>query len=659
MKTRTIAAAALAALLLAGSAATGSSSQAKAEKKLVILFTHDLHSNVLPRTVVGEDGKRTERGGFARLATLLRREREAAAENSLALDGGDFSMGTLFHTLYETEAAELRLLGLMGIEASTLGNHEFDFGLDGLARSLQAAKTKGTNLPALVASNIGIEGASAEAEAGRAAFRDYPVRDYILLVRGGLRVGIFGLFGKDAADDSPFAGPVAFRDPVVEAKRVVEVLRTKEKADVVIGLSHVGTKADPADSEDEIIALAVPGIDILISAHSHTILNVPRFAGRTIIVSAGWGGDFLGRLEVSAGAGGGVKVVSYALLPVGPEVADDLVVSAVAAEFKTMIEKGFLADFPGGFGQVLAESAFDLETPADMEASGLEAGTGDLLADALRESVRRTEGTAYRHIHAVVVPVGIIEGSFLAGPITVDDVFRVFSLGLGADGQPGYPLLSLWLKGKELRHLAEVQASVAPMKSDAALQFSGLRFHYNPHRLAFDRVTDVSVLEANGSYAPLEAKKLYRIVVNAYTAGMVDYVSKASYGLLKMQARGADGRPLASQTEAVIDADPAANGVQEIKEWKALAGVLREYPDADADGIPDVPDRYRKPEGRFGPVPSRNPLRILIGGGGLTYYVMAGLLLIVVLVVLFVRSIRRRLRRRRALRVRPGSSRTS
>ncbi len=653
MKTKTLAAVVLVLLLSGGasvSGATGWPGPDQSGKKLVILFTNDLHSNVLPRMVVEPDGTRTEKGGFARLATLIKWEKDAAGEAAIVLDGGDFSMGTLFHTLFETEAAELRLLGLMGIEATTLGNHEFDFGLSGLARSLTAAKSKGAALPAIVASSLAIEGEGEEAEAGRAAFRDYPVRDYLVMERGGLRIGVFSLFGKDAADDSPFAGPVVFRDAEAEARRVVGILRTKENADLVIGLSHVGTKPDPAASEDEIIAKAVPGIDVLISAHAHTLFKAPRFAGKTILVSTGWGGDVLGRLELSIGGAGGPVVVSYALLPVSPEVQADPAVATAAGEYKSLIEVTFLSGFPDGFGQVLAESSFDLDTPEAMEASGLEAGMGNLLADALREAVRRAEGAAYKHVAAVIVPVGIVRGAFLAGPITVEDVFRVFSLGRGPDGQPGYPLLSMRLYGRELRHLAEVQSSVVPMKSDAALQFSGLRFHYNPHRLPFDRVTDVSVLEEDGSYARLDPRKLYRIVVDSYTGGMVDYVSKASYGLLKMKARNAEGIPLANQIEGAVDADPASPGLQELKGWKALAGVIGEYPDTDGDAIADVPARYGRPEGRFGPAPSRSPLRVLIGGSGLTYFVLAAAVLILALLVLLIRAIVRGRRRRRARR---------
>ncbi len=654
MKARLLSAGLSALLLAAGAGAarpTAPGDATRPGRKLVILFTNDLHSNVLPRMTVGPDGGRVRRGGFARLATLLRREREAAGGAAVALDTGDFSMGTLFHTLFETEAAELRLLGLMGIDASTLGNHELDFGLDGLARSLAAAKAKGAGLPALVASSLAVEGEGAEAEAGRAAFLDFPVRDYLVLERGGLRLGLFGIFGRDAADDSPFAGPVAFRDPVREAKRVVDVLRAQEKVDLVIGLSHAGTKPDPADSEDDAIAKAVPGIDVLISGHSHSAFEAPRFAGRTILVSTGWGGDFLGRLEVSLGGAGKVEVASYALLPASPDVPEDPVVAGAAAEFKSQIEKTVLAAFPGGFGQVLAESAVDFDTPEAMEASGLEAGLGDLLADALGEAVRRAEGTAYRHVAAVIVPVGIVRGTFLAGPVTVEDAFRVFSLGIGPDGRPGYPLLAIWLYGRELRHLVEVQASVVPMKSDAALQFSGLRFRYNPQRLPFDRVTGVRILGEDGSYAALAPKRLYRVVVDLYTAGMVDYVSKASYGLLKMRARDADGLPLAKPFAAAVDADAAAPGLQELKAWTALAGVLRSYPDADGDLVPDVPARYARPDDRFGPDPSRRLDRILIGGGGLTYIVLGLAVVILVLLVLLVRRIvhgRRRRRTRRA-----------
>ncbi len=164
------------------------------EKSLVVLFTHDLHSSFLPRGTRTFEGRTAERGGWAKIASLIGEERTSGAGRTLVVDGGDFSMGTLFHALFVREASELRLLGRMGYDVATLGNHEFDFHMAGLAGALRAAKARGGGLPELIASNV-VFGSGVEAEDAR-SFHDYPVRDFLVLERGGLRIGLFGLMGR-------------------------------------------------------------------------------------------------------------------------------------------------------------------------------------------------------------------------------------------------------------------------------------------------------------------------------------------------------------------------------------------------------------------------------------------------------------------------------
>ena len=637
----------LAAILPALTGGMKAGQAAGAPSSLVILFTHDLHSNVLPRPVLAADGTKTEAGGLLRLATLIRRERGRAPERTLVLDAGDYSMGTLFHTLYPSESVELRLLGLMGYDAATLGNHEFDFSLAGLAKSLAAAKAKGTALPALLASNVTIEGSGEVAEAGRAAFRDYPVRDFLVLERAGLKVGLFGLFGENAADDSPFAAPAAFLDPVEHARRAVDLLRTREKVDLVVCLSHTGITPERTKTWDLLLAEKVPGIDVLVSGHTNTELREPIRVGSTLVVSSGYYGYHLGRLELVRDERSGFSVASYGLLPVGPDLPDDPAVSEAASGFKKLVERQFLPEYPGGFGEILAESSYDLETPEAVEVASAESGLGNLVTDAFREAVRRAEGEAYRHIHVVVEPIGVLRDTILRGPVSMAAAFQILSLGVGDDGRPGYPLLGLYLNGKELRRLLEVQASIVPMKKDALLQFSGVKLSYNPRRLFFDRVTEASVLEEDGTYRPVDKRKLYRVVLNSYTAGMVGYVSRESYGLLKMEPRDAEGRVLAENNQGMIDADPALPGVQELKEWAALAGALKAFPDTNGNGIPDVPERYRRTEGRFAAAPSWNPAKLVLGGNGLTMIVLAVGLVVLAVVVFVVRRVVRRRRTRR------------
>ena len=121
-------------------------------ESLTILFTHDLHDHLLPYTVL-LDGEITAVGGYARLLAAINAERERDPE-LLLLDGGDFSMGTLFQTIFASHAPQLRLMGRMGYDVVTFGNHEYDFRAKGLAESITAAKESGERLPQIVASNI-------------------------------------------------------------------------------------------------------------------------------------------------------------------------------------------------------------------------------------------------------------------------------------------------------------------------------------------------------------------------------------------------------------------------------------------------------------------------------------------------------------------------
>ena len=144
-------AAALVVPLFAGSAQTAAAAEA-AGKTLDVVFTHDTHSHLNSFSTV-IDGESTEVGGFARIKTVID-EQKAENPDTLVVDGGDFSMGTLIQTVFETQAAEIRMLGYMGCDVTTLGNHEFDYRSKGLANMLNSAAESGDNLPALVVCNV-------------------------------------------------------------------------------------------------------------------------------------------------------------------------------------------------------------------------------------------------------------------------------------------------------------------------------------------------------------------------------------------------------------------------------------------------------------------------------------------------------------------------
>lgn len=574
-------------------------SEGGADRKLVILFTHDMHSHFFPHRVAMEDGKERSQGGYAKLAYLIREQRDFHGDSLLLVDAGDFSMGTLFHTAFLDEAFELRLMGDMGYDVVTFGNHDFDFHSDGLARMLRTAKAKGGRLPLLVASNV-VFGEGHEGDGSlKKAFRDYSVREYVMLERNGLRIGVFGVMGKDAADDTPFAAPLTFADPVRSSQRVVDILKNKEKADVVICLSHAGTSSVKMRSEDERLARDVPDIDVIISGHTHTVLTQPVVVGKTLIVSSGSYAAYLGALTLEHSKQKGATPASYRLKHISADIPDDKRIAAKISTFKDWVHEHYLKPHGYRMDQVIAESDFHMESFHDVDADPAETGLGNLITDAFRHAVERAEGKNHETIHLAIQPLGMIRGSFLRGNIAVSDVFQVLSLGLGADGVPGYPLVAVYIYGDEMKSLLEVETSIAPFKRDAHLQISGVTFTFNPHRIPFDRVTAVAVRQADGTYQPLESGRLYRVCMNFYTAVMVDFIRKSSQGLLRIEPKDREGRAVTDMKQMIVDADSTVSGIQELKEWDALAAYLKTFPDTDGNGIPNIPDRYRGREGRF------------------------------------------------------------
>jgi 2',3'-cyclic-nucleotide 2'-phosphodiesterase (5'-nucleotidase family) len=620
--------------------------QADAGGKLTILFTHDLHSHFLPDRVPKPGGGHTTQGGYARLAHLIGQEREKAPGRSLLVDAGDIAMGTLFHTEFREEALELRLMGEMGYDAATLGNHDYEFLPAGLAAMLRTARSRGGRLPLLVASNVVFTKDDPRDAPLKAAFAEYPVTQYAVLERNGIRIGLFGIMGRDAAEDNPFAAPVTFSDIVERSKVVVDLLRNKEKVDLVVCLSHAGTKPVKSHSEDEILAGKVPGIDVIISGHSHTVLPEPIRIDKTIIVSAGSYGAYLGVLNLDISREAGTRVASYRLEKVSAEVAEDPGIAKKIEAFKKLIEQRYLIYSGNRHDQVIAETAFDMPSAVYRQGILAETGLGDLVTDAFRFAVRQAEGKNYRHVHIAVTFDGMIRDTFLSGGVAVADIFKVLSPGLGMDDRAGHPLLTFYLTGKEIRSVFEVQTSIAPIKHDAQMQVSGVRFTFNPRRVPFDRVVSVAVQDEDGVFRPLRSDKIYRVCVNNYTARMLNYVRRVSHGLIQFTPKDDKGRPITDWKAVRVDADAGAAGIQELKEWVALTLYLKSLPDRNGNGIPDLPESYRNPDGRNVAVPSWNPVDLFRGAGWITWAVLAAAAVVLIVLVLVIWWIVRVARRR-------------
>ena len=612
-----------------------------------IVFTHDTHSHLNAFTTV-VDGLETELGGFARMNTLIEAQR-AQNPDTLVIDGGDFSMGTLIQTVFETQAAELRMLGYLGCDVTTLGNHEFDYRSKGLANMLTSAQASGDAVPAMVVCNVDwdtmeAEGLTEGQQRLKDAFAAYGVSDYTVLEKGDVDIAVVGVFGKDALACAPTC-ELKFEDPIEAVKQTVADIKANEDVDMIVCVSHSGTWEDESKSEDELLAKAVPDLDLILSGHTHTELEKPIQHGSTYVVSCGEYGKNLGELTLTQQADGRWAMSAYELIPITSDIAVHAATQQTIDSFMDTVDTDYLARFGYTKDQVLAENDIVFSTQKDLENIHEEHNLGDIIADAYVYAVENAADYDGVPVDLAVVPSGTVRDTYARGDITVEQVFNSFSLGIGADGVPGYPLISVYLTGREIRTAAEIDASVSDFMTTARLYCSGLNFTYNPHRLLLNKVTDVC-LEDDGQPVALEDDKLYRIVADLYSGQMLSAVTDMSYGILAIVPKYADGTPITDFEDVTI----TENG-RELKAWDSIARYMASFADTDGDGIANVPAYYSTTHGRKLVDTSRSPLALLKNPNKFTA-VYAGLLaaavLLIVLVVLLIRKLVKKARRRAA-----------
>ena len=258
----------------------------------------------------------------------------------------------------------------------------------------------------------------------------------------------------------------------------------------------------------------------------------------------------------------------------------------VIDRFMDTVDADYLAQFGYTKDQVLAENDVVFSNLEDLGKVHTEHNLGDLIADAYVYAVENAADYDGVPVDLAVVPSGTVRDTYARGDITVEQVFNSFSLGIGADGVPGYPLIEVYLTGKELRTAAEIDASVSDFMTTARLYCSGLNFTYNPHRLLLNKVTDVYLVK-DGQRVELQDDKLYRIVADLYSGQMLSAVTDMSYGILSIVPKYADGTPIEDFEDVIL----TENG-KELKGWDAIARYMASFEDTDGDGIGNVPDYY-------------------------------------------------------------------
>ena len=603
------------ALLLGVPGNLKSYSDESGELHFCILHTNDMHSELIPHSPAvdyrpGEGNPAV--GGFARLATVVDEIREGKIEEGepvLLFDAGDFLGGAPFAWLaLDGYATELTIMQGMVYDAVTIGNHEYDYGPDVLAQYLlQAGYPEAHQKTLVLASNT--EAPSDHPLAARGLYK----KTGMFELENGLKVGVFGLIGKDAILSMGETEDMQFRDQHEVARQMVVELR-EQGADVIVALSHSGV------DEDRELARKVPGIDIIIGGHSHTALSEPIIEGTTIIVQTGFLGEYLGQLELAYNPGTReVRVRNEEddhpfLIPIDSSFASDPEIDALIQEY-TLALNDYVEEVTGGeFDDVMstvARSDFVLSNLPSLSETAL----GDFVTDAMRFVAQEftgqrvdIAGQAEGNIRSSIFP-GTMEYS--AGNISFYEIAQATGVGRGLDGRPGCPIVSVYLTGEEVRRVLEMGVLLDEYTGDSYfLQFSGLRYSYNPDNAVLltvpfvnlpipttRAVTSAELYTGDGiqpvegeGYVPLRRgdERLYHVVTDAYILLFLPLVTDI-LPQWEVVPRNGDGEPVPlDRLDELIIHHPDG---RELKVWEAVV-MYAAAQASGADGVSQMPDYY-------------------------------------------------------------------
>ena len=498
---------------------------AHAEFDLTILHTNDYHDRHEPISqydgpCAAEDNEAGECfGGTARLTSAIRDARARAGDTpTLLVDGGDQFLGTLFYT-HHKGAVAAEMMNMLGYDAMTVGNHEFDDGPEVLAEFVDAVE-----FPILM-SNADVSSEPALADR---------IMPSTVIDKGGERIGLIGLTPEDT-DELASPGPnVTFSDPSKAVQAEVDRL-TAEGVDKIVVLSHSGYGVDRR------VAESTSGVDVIVGGHSNTLLGdfedaagpYPTVVGDVRIVQAYAYGKYLGELNVTFDDEGRVVEASGQPLLIDASVVEDEAVLARVGELAEPLQE--IRD------RVVAETGTAIGGDREVCRSR-ECSLGSLIADAMLERV------ADQGIDVAIQNGGGIRASIDAGPVTMGEVMTVL---------PFQNTLSTFeVTGATLLEALENGVSQVEEGAGRFPQVAGMSFAYDPSAEPGARVSDVAV-----GGEPLDPEATYGVVSNNYVRGGGD-----GYAMFEDAANAYDFGPdladvLAEHIAARgADLDPATDG---------------------------------------------------------------------------------------------------
>lgn len=404
---------------------------------------------------------------------------ENGSDSIFLFDAGDLYSGTLYATLFDGEA-ETWFANHIDYDVMALGNHEFDNGSDWLATFVNRLEAP------VVSSNLSFTEDSPLATS---------FQPYVILERGGIRYGVFGLLSTGTVESSSPGSDVIFHDEIEAAVTTVASLK-KEGITRIIALSHMGWGYDMK------LAARVPGIDIIIGGHSHTVPEeyptvITATAGnRTLIVQAGSQGNYLGKLDVTFDKKGEVSSWDGRLIPIDDTIPVDAAMNAQLQTWNQRIESLKQTK--------IGTTIVDLVGKRSLVRSQ-ETNLGNVVADSMLGAA------AYADADIALVNGGGIRTSIPAGDISLGNVMEVLPFQ--------NLLVAIDITGGQLITALENGVSSVEEEAGRFPQIAGFRFNWNPLAAQGSRVTSIDIRQPDGSYQPIILDAIYRLVTSEFIAG--------------------------------------------------------------------------------------------------------------------------------------------
>ncbi len=548
------------------------------EVEVTILHTNDLHSQFREKTYP------FPRGGVARLKTAIEKIR-ATEKHTALVDAGDWSEGTIYYTL-GTGVESIRMMDHLGYDFAVVGNHDWLNGPDQLLDGMRVAQPR----TQFLSFNLAIPESYARKSEFEEAILPYQIREY-----EGHRIAWIGISTYEFVYDKYFS-PIKITQPVTAAAQLARRLKSEEKVDGVIVLSHNSIEFNQLILKAANELASQNQIDLVIGAHDHKKLIRPVEVSRLMggpaawIVETGWGGNFLGQVKVKLSQGH-LELLNYQLIQMDSNIAQDSETLERVRQLDAQVEAKYGPVFHDEIGR----------SEIDFEGSGVENLMGDFVSDCYRREA---------NAHLAIESSRFIYNAFNPGVIRSSDVFDAVPPIYRPTTDRTWTLKTLPMRGSVLKWLMSFLFSSKKLSSYGLVSLSGIRFKYDPlfaarhafsefgpHNLALDFenpdgqrfvgiesipvIKDFEIMSSESSFLPLEDSRVYDVATGGGLIEAIEFMNSKLWSVISLEGLKDSGK----------------------ENWRALADQIRERPNLNSDTV-TIGNRIRTLRANLGLYPT-------------------------------------------------------